>query len=208
MNKENKIQLLVIGRIDCFRVAALKYIVKDYNKINNNTLHVDFELHFETNFEKFREKLLKDNVDSAVAISPVVYLIVKSYIIKEKNKKLIGTYEDLAKWSIMNLSYYFDLDPLSFKNDANSELKRYISASGNKYCFFDINIERRYLKRLIIELFSDCPNTSNNFLSLCKGFKNEKGNIVTYENSFINRIVKNGYIQGGDLNDIGYIYIN
>ena len=94
---------------------------------------------------------------------------------------------------------------ISFRQAAQIELKNWVTNSNNKYCFIDMNIESRYLRRLIIELWSDCPNTANNFLSLCKGFRNEKGNLVSYEGSTINRVVKNGYIQGGDLSHIGYI---
>jgi cyclophilin family peptidyl-prolyl cis-trans isomerase len=69
-----------------------------------------------------------------------------------------------------------------------------------------MNIESRYLRRLIIELYGDCPNTSNNFLSLCKGFRNEKGNLVSFEGSTIHRVVRNSFIQGGDLSHIGIVY--
>jgi hypothetical protein len=93
--------------------------------------------------------------------------------------------------------------PNSFKNCTADALKTYKLSTGNKYCFFDIRVNNKYLRRLVFELFhTDCPKTSENFLSLCKGFKNEAGELVSYEGSTIHRVVKNGFLQGGDLKNL------
>jgi hypothetical protein len=94
----------------------------------------------------------------------------------------------------------------SFKNAASNALKAYKLTSGDKYCYFDIKIDNRYLKRLVLKLFyTDCPRTSENFLSLCRGFKNQNQEVATYEGTTIHRVVKNGFIQGGDLKCISNI---
>jgi cyclophilin family peptidyl-prolyl cis-trans isomerase len=96
----------------------------------------------------------------------------------------------------------------AFKTEAANTLKIYKLTTGNKYCYFDIRIDNRYLRRVVFELFADCPRTSENFLSLCKGFKNEFGETVSYVDSTIHRVVKNGFLQGGDLkNPSNYILI-
>jgi cyclophilin family peptidyl-prolyl cis-trans isomerase len=79
--------------------------------------------------------------------------------------------------------------------------KRHISLSKNKYCFFDISINGQLEEKVIFELFYDkCPLTCNNFISLCRGVKiSNAQETLSYENTTIHRIVKNGYIQGGDL---------
>lgn len=82
-----------------------------------------------------------------------------------------------------------------------------MKANGNRYVFFEFSIGEKILERVIIELFyNDCPKTCENFLALCKGSKkNSKNELLSYENTIINRIVKGGYLQGGDLKQISKI---
>jgi len=78
-------------------------------------------------------------------------------------------------------------------------------ATKNKYCFMELSCEGKNYEKIIIELFNNiCPKTSRNFLELCKGkTKNKMGESLSYEGTLINRIVKDGYIQAGDLKRIG-----
>ena len=79
-------------------------------------------------------------------------------------------------------------------------MRNYMKTNGNKYCYFDISIHGKPLDQIVIELFyNDCPKTSDNFLSLCKGFTNDKGENISYRKTAFHRIAKSGYIQGGDL---------
>ncbi len=72
--------------------------------------------------------------------------------------------------------------------------------NGNKFCFFDLSINNKPVGKVVFELFyNQLPKTCENFLSLCEGFRNEKGNKLWYKNTVIHRIVKNGYIQGGEI---------
>jgi len=74
-------------------------------------------------------------------------------------------------------------------------------STKNIYCFIELICEGKQYDKIIIELFNiDCPKTCSNFLHLCKGkSKNINGETLTYEGTIINRIVKDGYIQGGEL---------
>lgn len=76
----------------------------------------------------------------------------------------------------------------------------------NKYCFLEIAILDKnddknknilYKNVIIIELFYDMvPKTAENFYSLCIGTNNKK---ICYKNNKIFRIVKNSFIQSGDV---------
>jgi hypothetical protein len=84
--------------------------------------------------------------------------------------------------------------------------------SKNSYCFIEFTCEGKFYGRYIIELFAnDLPITSKNFLELCVGKnKNKFGESLTYLGTTVNRVVKDGYIQLGDLKRIGvsnFIYI-
>jgi cyclophilin family peptidyl-prolyl cis-trans isomerase len=78
-----------------------------------------------------------------------------------------------------------------------------MKSNGNKYCFMDIEVGNKLLDRVVIELFNaQCPKTCTNFLSICTGYKNSDNEHLTYEGSIINRIVKSGFIQGGNLSKL------
>jgi uncharacterized protein YajQ (UPF0234 family) len=76
MNTENNIKLYIIGKVDCLRFAATQFIIEDNIKNNNIKIHSQYEMYFETQFDIFIQKLLKDNVDANLAKSPIIYSIV------------------------------------------------------------------------------------------------------------------------------------
>lgn len=80
----------------------------------------------------------------------------------------------------------------------------------NKYCYMNLSCEGKSYSRILFELFNnECPKTTFNFIELCKGVtKNKMGEMLSYEGTTINRIVKNGYIQAGDLKRNGVSKIN
>lgn len=78
-----------------------------------------------------------------------------------------------------------------------------MKSNGNRYCYFDMTLGDKHLERVIFELYyNDCPETCENFFNLCKGFSNEAGEKVCYKDSTIHRVVKAGYLQGGDISNI------
>lgn len=83
-------------------------------------------------------------------------------------------------------------------------LKKNLDKVGNKYAFFNIRLGDTLInKKIIIELFfNKCPKTCENFLKLCIGFKSKSNEYLSYERTYFHRIVKNSFIQGGDLNQL------
>ncbi|KAM8811197.1 NK-tumor recognition protein isoform 2-T2 [Eudromia elegans] len=72
-------------------------------------------------------------------------------------------------------------------------------------CFFDIEINREPVGRIMFQLFSDiCPKTCKNFLCLCsgeKGLGKTTGKKLYYKGTTFHRVVKNFMIQGGDFSE-------
>ncbi|XP_017572959.2 NK-tumor recognition protein isoform X1 [Pygocentrus nattereri] len=72
-------------------------------------------------------------------------------------------------------------------------------------CYFDVEINREPVGRIVFKLFSDvCPKTSKNFLCLCTGEKDTgktTGKKLCYKGSTFHRVVKNFMIQGGDFTE-------
>ncbi|XP_025896856.1 NK-tumor recognition protein isoform X2 [Nothoprocta perdicaria] len=72
-------------------------------------------------------------------------------------------------------------------------------------CFFDVEINREPVGRIMFQLFSDiCPKTCKNFLCLCsgeKGIGKTTGKKLYYKGTTFHRVVKNFMIQGGDFSE-------
>jgi hypothetical protein len=88
MNKDHNIKLHIVGKIDCLRLASTKFIIDDAMKNNNLKIETSYELYFETQFDIFVQKLLRDNIDANVAKSPVIYTIVNHFNSGEESKGL------------------------------------------------------------------------------------------------------------------------
>ncbi|XP_074841289.1 NK-tumor recognition protein isoform X2 [Carettochelys insculpta] len=80
-----------------------------------------------------------------------------------------------------------------------------MGAQDRPQCFFDIEINREPVGRIMFQLFSDvCPKTCKNFLCLCsgeKGIGKTTGKKLCYKGSTFHRVVKNFMIQGGDFSE-------
>ncbi|XP_051871678.1 NK-tumor recognition protein isoform X3 [Pristis pectinata] len=72
-------------------------------------------------------------------------------------------------------------------------------------CYFDVEINRAPVGRIVFELFSDvCPKTCKNFHFLCtgeKGLGKKTRKQLCYKGSTFHRIVKEFMIQGGDFSE-------
>eukprot|EP01060_Flectonema_neradi_P010652 TRINITY_DN17738_c0_g1_i1.p1 TRINITY_DN17738_c0_g1~~TRINITY_DN17738_c0_g1_i1.p1 ORF type:complete len:317 (+),score=39.56 TRINITY_DN17738_c0_g1_i1:92-1042(+) len=107
-----------------------------------------------------------------------------------------------------------DDHPDSYLSKAISTYRGYLSEQNCTYVWLDLTIDyspdSRTTKRVTFELYSKiCPKTCENFRHLCLGdlpnVKKGDGKTVRthYKGTAIFRIVKNGWIQGGDVSNPG-----
>ncbi|NXN96230.1 PPIL6 protein, partial [Rhinopomastus cyanomelas] len=120
--------------------------------------------------------------------------------------QLLGNEEELVRWS------YHEWKCCNFKPKAlyqaiagdfyTEYLKTSQASNTHVFVYLEIAIEEQPVGRMLFELFSDvCPRTSENFRALCTGGAKSPhdGRELTYKNSLFHRLVRNGWIQGGDI---------
>lgn len=90
---------------------------------------------------------------------------------------------------------------VSWEQVAEAALAEYMATSGNDYAFLDVDFDGQPIGRMLFELYSSkLPKTCANFLKLCTGGgKTPAGHNLHYLGTPIHRIVKDAWIQGGDV---------
>ncbi|XP_058030139.1 probable inactive peptidyl-prolyl cis-trans isomerase-like 6 [Ahaetulla prasina] len=118
------------------------------------------------------------------------------------NGQLLGDEKMLLKWAY-DVWDYKDFKPTALYEAITSDfLTKYLKAKKHMFVFMEIAVQEVSIGKLLFELYSDiCPRTCHNFKCLCTGEKgySESGLALTYKDSIFHRIVKNGWIQGGDI---------
>ncbi|KFZ56372.1 Peptidyl-prolyl cis-trans isomerase-like 6, partial [Antrostomus carolinensis] len=123
-----------------------------------------------------------------------------------KDGQLLGDEKELLKWSYHEWGYQ-DFKPKELYQAIAEDfyakyLKNSQASSTHVFVYLEIAIVEQPVGRLLFELFSDlCPRTCENFRALCAGGAKSPrdGRELTYKNSLFHRLVKNGWIQGGDI---------
>ncbi|XP_009874719.1 PREDICTED: peptidyl-prolyl cis-trans isomerase-like 6, partial [Apaloderma vittatum] len=116
--------------------------------------------------------------------------------------QLLGDKRDLLKWSYSEWGYHDTKPEALHRAIAEDFYSKYLKNRQHVFVYMEIAIEERPIGRLLFELFSDaCPRTCENFRALCTGGVKSlhDGRELTYKNSLFHRLVKNGWIQGGDI---------
>ncbi|NXP46948.1 PPIL6 protein, partial [Heliornis fulica] len=119
---------------------------------------------------------------------------------------LLGNQKELLQWSYREWGYC-DFKPKAlYQVIAEDFYSKYLrnsqASSTHVFVFLEIAVEEQPVGRLLFELFSDaCPRTCENFRALCAGGAKSRcdGRELTYKNSLFHRLVKSGWIQGGDI---------
>ncbi|XP_075718372.1 putative inactive peptidyl-prolyl cis-trans isomerase-like 6 isoform X1 [Rhinoderma darwinii] len=118
------------------------------------------------------------------------------------NGQLIGDEKALKLWA-NDMWGYKDYRPLTlYKALAEDFYTKYMKSTKHVLVYLDIAIQDKPIGRLLFELFTDiCPTTCKNFQYLCSGEAgdSQSGLKLHYKGSPFHRIVKNGWIQGGDI---------
>jgi len=117
------------------------------------------------------------------------------------NNELVGGPDDFITWAEENHNFEeYRPDPLYYTLTEEA-YKAKLNSQNHDHVFMDIAINDEFIGGLVIELYSDiAPRTCANFLQLCTEESVMDGSKVdfTYLNTIFHRIVKNGWIQGGD----------
>jgi len=90
----------------------------------------------------------------------------------------------------------------SWEELAQAAFSAHLVSTGLTYVYLDFESNGDDLGRLVFELFSDrLPRTTANFAALCDGGKGSSSSGVQlhYKGSLVHRIVKGGWLQGGDI---------
>ncbi|XP_074844923.1 putative inactive peptidyl-prolyl cis-trans isomerase-like 6 isoform X1 [Carettochelys insculpta] len=116
--------------------------------------------------------------------------------------QLLGNEKELLKWAYEEWNYQ-DFKPVALYQVITEDFcTKYMQNSKHVFVYLDIAIQEQPTGTLLFELYSDmCPKTCENFRSLCTGEAgiSRSGLELTYKESIFHRLVKNGWIQGGDI---------
>lgn len=209
MNKSLQKELIILGKPDQPEIYYLKHVTsKLASKIDSIEENFNFIIEFDTQFNFLYKNLLEKNINFLKFrnVSPLIY--------NKDLSNIIGGFEDFLKYITENYSFIEEKQLSDFNDNALVIYKNLLNSNEKKYSFLELNEfvpstdpDHSYFKQvenrtIVIELnFSVCPKTSSNFLETCKGSKkNKKGELITYKGCEIFRVIKNGYIQSGDLN--------
>jgi len=150
-------------------------------------------------YEVFKDKTLAENFKGQQHKANVMAFCVYP---ESGLFEFIGGAPQFMAW-IRQVYGYVDkgTNGMFYKRLAKVAYRDALAATGRDYVYMDIHVGQRFEGRLVIELFNDLlPKTCTNFLSLCKGgTRAPDGRELAYAKTKIHRIVKGGWIQGGDV---------
>ncbi|NWU91733.1 PPIL6 protein, partial [Upupa epops] len=120
--------------------------------------------------------------------------------------QLLGGEEELLEWSDREWECCNVKPKALYQAMADDFYTEYLKASqasnSHVFVYLEIAIKEQPVGRMLFELFSDaCPRTCENFRALCAGGAKSRrdGRELTYKNSLFHRLVRNRWIQGGDI---------
>lgn len=171
----------------CVQIA--ENLEKDFGYKENIT----YEYHefFERQFAEFlNDKRKETKCADKMYADPYMPLI----IYKGKIGRSIDYMTDIA--SEFNKRYYIK-DNKTFLFRASRAFKEKIRKNGGIAVYQDIKIGDKRPQKIIYLLNIDvCPLAANNFKCLCTG---EKGGKLKYKGTPFHRVVRDGWVQGGDI---------
>jgi len=109
--------------------------------------------------------------------------------------ELVGNGDDFMRWAKSKFGL-IDFRPPAFYEALSSQAyKSYLENPKRDFVYVDFTHDKRPMGRVIFELYKDIvPNTVKNFLDLLCSKEGKK-----YAGSTMHRVVKNGWVQGGDI---------
>jgi len=203
MGQDGKIKIEVYGLMKEAEFYMAKYVAEDLCSKNANLFmppHCSAML--ENQWIRFLESTRNGEEKSSLG----ELWSYKGNTLVLVNGEMIGTAEKFQEWATQQHEFH-DHRPLPlYYAIAKEEYKDYLLKTQHDFIFLDIARGKdERLGRVIVELFSDkLPITCKNFKELCIGGKKETEKhdpplALQYKGSIFHRIVKNGWIQGGDI---------
>lgn len=108
--------------------------------------------------------------------------------------QLIGNGDDFMRWAKEKFAMVDFRPPAFYEALANQAYKGYLDNVDREVVYIDLAHDKRPMGRMIFELYKDIvPDTVKNFVNILSAKEEKK-----YVSSTIHRIVKNGWVQGGD----------
>ena len=176
-------QYLVLQRGESFCFDALQQVPSDYGK-----------------WRKAAPEVVQNVAGDCVVItqgSDVVY----------SSEEFVSFVKKTCGFKLFDLP---DDDPDSYASMAQRAYHNYLRSTGTCFSWMDIAIDGQPPSRIVFQLYSKtCPKTVENFRHLCAGDlpakADEKGEPLRmhYKDTTMFRIVKDGWIQGGDISNTG-----
>ncbi|XP_015186630.1 PREDICTED: peptidyl-prolyl cis-trans isomerase-like 6 [Polistes dominula] len=128
--------------------------------------------------------------------------ILKRHVAVFINDSFIGS--DIDFFDYLNELYVFHMPKNIeyYETQAKEYHKKFIESTKRIYVYFTFTLDGLTMGSLLFMLYSDLlPKTCKHFLNFCTGkYKNIKGFKVShYVSTSVHRIVKNGWIQLGDI---------
>ena len=114
--------LVILGRIDCPKLTHCRALISNIlDKISDKKMKTHFVTCFETQFECYRNYLLKENLSFIdFPDSPIIYIQEVS-----GNKKIIGSLNEFQKYIIKEFNYHDVLKTEDFVEETKKSLKNF-----------------------------------------------------------------------------------
>ncbi|XP_045380700.1 putative inactive peptidyl-prolyl cis-trans isomerase-like 6 isoform X4 [Camelus bactrianus] len=125
-----------------------------------------------------------------------------AYVMCFINDQLLGNALDLQKWAHKVWNIVDFKSPALYEALTMDYSAKFLRDTKHDFVFLDISIDFYPIGRLIFELYCDtCPKTCKNFQVLCTGKAgfSQSGIRLHYTGSIFHRVVRNGWVQGGDI---------
>jgi len=116
----------------------------------------------------------------------------------------IGAMKMFLGWCKNTYSYVDGTHKIFYERLAKKHMQRFMDSTGRDYCTLDISVGGTVEGTLLIELFSDvAPKTCANFCAFIKGHAAPGSSAApqTYASCPVHRVVKDGWVQSGDVVD-------
>lgn len=184
----------VIGTIDSAPfyaiVDALNNIQMDESASSQDVASISSKTYLEAEYEKEKKNLALEYKGDYISHS-------ESVLVYKKDGYYIGGLRQFAAYAKDHLGYTESISPAFFQSVASKAINEKLKTHSGRFVFMDLKIGESKDQRIILELDQKkCPLTTTNFISLCNG---QESKLLHYMGSLIHRVVRDGYIQGGDI---------